>query len=420
VLSGWRADGRRRTLCTMAPKRPRPDDGTEALVAAVLREEAAAKAAKKGAPPLRAAGQTLAEVEDADGGPVRESAAAMASHRRAAARRAAEKVKGVADADLGELEDAEEGAPDAPRPDDTDSAVPLEPFNMAAEREEGGVDADGNLVRARRGADADSDGDDGAAADAWLDGAGLASAKGAAAAAAAAAKAAAAAAAPTLGPAEVLALRRRVAASLLPGETVAGALRRLRPERRGDAAAFDALTEAAGALVSAGDGDVFSETRASLAPTGGGGDGDEEGDMFGGSDGEETGGEAAAAPPPPSGPPPAPPAPPRAPTDFTTWPVKELARYVREAGAGGRAGAVERGDLVAAAAAAEAAAAASRAAAAECAPPPGYDRVVSGAWWWSPSAGLWWHPPTGLFGARNGGAWWAWDAGAGAFVSVDG
>jgi hypothetical protein len=28
----------------MAPKRPRPDDGTEALVAAVLREEAAAKA----------------------------------------------------------------------------------------------------------------------------------------------------------------------------------------------------------------------------------------------------------------------------------------------------------------------------------------------------------------------------------------
>ena len=74
-------------------KRPR-DEFTESIVKEVLAEESQAKKAKKGGPAPGAGvgarkGKTLAEIEDEEGGPVKESMVSMAQTKRRMARKGA-------------------------------------------------------------------------------------------------------------------------------------------------------------------------------------------------------------------------------------------------------------------------------------------------------------------------------------------
>ena len=409
-------------------KRARPDADTDALVRSMLAEEAAVKAAKKGG-----AGDTppadRAPRHADPGGPVKEEEAGMAAHKRAAARRAAKAAGGAAATELGRWQDAEEelapeAAAEAAAGDVEAGAVPLEPFNMKDEREAGAVDGEGNLVqrqRRPRGADDGSASDGGASdagGDAWLASVPKAHSAAAATAAARAAAAAAAEDAPMMTPTDVARLKASLATFLAPGETVAAALRRLAPVKGAppsERLEFDRATDAAAALAGApGVRDAFALTRdecaaAAAAFCGGGGDDD---DMFadGAGAGTLAGGADVATPEPPAftsfgTPNPPPPPPPGTTTDFTTWPVAELARYVREAAGGGRSSALEKSDLVAAAVAAETAASTRRAETAEASPPPSYTRVAPG-WWWSEASGLWWHAASGAFTAGGDGRGW--------------
>lgn len=81
-------------------KRPR-DEFTESIVKEVLAEESQAKKAKKGGPAPGAGagarkGKTLAEIEDEEGGPVKESMVSMAQTKRRMARKGAAAGEGPA------------------------------------------------------------------------------------------------------------------------------------------------------------------------------------------------------------------------------------------------------------------------------------------------------------------------------------
>jgi hypothetical protein len=76
----------------LGDKRPR-DDFTEALIRDALEEEEARKRAKKGGAPgqqvqrKKPKGQTLREIEEEEGGPVKESLVSMAAVQRALRRK---------------------------------------------------------------------------------------------------------------------------------------------------------------------------------------------------------------------------------------------------------------------------------------------------------------------------------------------
>ncbi|KIY99068.1 CD2 antigen cytoplasmic tail-binding protein 2 [Monoraphidium neglectum] len=123
-----------------------------------------------------------------------------------------------------DIEAAEE-AYDSPEELYNDAGIPIEPFHLKREREEGYFDAEGNYIQYRRDVPDD----------AWLEslGAGPVELDDAllrrlrAKAAAAAAREADADGAAALGAGAVAAHKRRIAELLMAGETVLGALRRL-------------------------------------------------------------------------------------------------------------------------------------------------------------------------------------------------
>jgi hypothetical protein len=408
---------------------------------------------------------------------VRESLVGVAGSRRAARRKGDARV---ADAEVDlpddverveeELEEEEDGGVGGGRKE-----VQLEAFNLKEERERGHFDEAGNYVERKEEEEED----------AWL-ASGEAKAMDASTRRrieARRAREAAAETAPPMGAAAAARLQLSCCRLLREGESVAAALRRLggaahRPAKRArgagagaapagdtapaadaeqaakDRADFDALTEAASALMDAGDVDVYSRERAWFKAAAAVhidvSDSDDEGAGEGGvlaagkgaaayagdvEDDDMFADDAGGVDPPKPAAPAAAPAAPAAPTaalagadadadatDYASWPVKELRRLLAERGGDG-AGATEKADLVAAVRAAVAAArpatraAAPAAAPAAARPPPGV--AAPAGYTWDAASGLFvdaasgmrWDAASGLFRSPADGRWYAWGAG---------
>eukprot|EP00887_Chlorella_sp_A99_P003863 scaffold11.g3863.t1 len=471
----------------MDPDRP-VDPATDAIIKAALREEEAEKKARKAhkqqeARDKKAArkGKTLQQIENEEGGPIKESQARWGGQRqrslcpspfprarhpgglapprrrrtpgrlptaRAGRRRAVEDVEAVEE-ELGEEEEGEE-----------EGGVKLEAFNLKAridkinanlllfeERERGYFDEAGNYVERE-------DKEEAEATDAWLQSAEAT---------------------------QIARLQFRASQLLQPDETVTAGLKRLgalgrRPAKRVRAAPapapapaqgerqqkgagagagaeeaqrqFDELTEVASQLMDAGETDVYTQTKA----RGGGKQGVEgrreyfqraaavyidlpgpssifdagpskaayeaaDEDMFASEEDEKEkekekeekekkapgqeaagdGGAAGGAAGAPAGPPPGGAATAAAAedtTDYGSWPIKELRRFLTERGVD-PSSIVEKGDLVARA-------------------PAGYAYDPSTGMWYSGDAGMYWDPKSGGFYSQ--GCWYAWDAGEQRFV----
>ncbi|WIA19510.1 hypothetical protein OEZ85_004121 [Tetradesmus obliquus] len=501
-------------------KRPR-DDETEALIREALQEEELLKKQKKGehaaagAKPgaRRQKGQTLAEWEAAEGGPVKESLVGMAAVKRALRRkqqRADDDETGLPDdieawEEGDEEEEQQEGAAAAAAAAaaarksskygrmpagisdavaaimEGDGGFATTGFNMRQEREEGNIDAEGNFIPAKD--------DDETAKDAWLnsDEAKGVSEKVKAAAAARAAAMAAADEAPALSETAVATAQRDIAALLQPGESVTAALRRLGQARRGaapgkamgkrekqrlaaqqaaggeaavaaaaaaDAAAakrdFAKLTELADLLLNAGgEMDVYSHRKeqlqrwadAVLPQTNVLAGVDDDDDMFASEEEQDAKKQpaaaatasqqqlsrqvgqqqqpqqqvaaasraapdstAAASAASTTAAPAAAPA--AAAVDYSSWPVKELRRFLSERGMDSSS-IVEKQELVAMVAkAAESSAA--------VAPPPGYRFDPSSGFYHSSESGMYWDASSGGFYSE--GKWYSYDEAAGQFV----
>ena len=136
---------------------------------AAIQEELAKKRQKKGSKnaPASAAkadpktkGLTLTEMEEQEGGPVKESLVGMAQVRRAQTRKATDKEVARA-AELGGTEvpeDVEAFEEEAEERAEEEAEEPMEPFNLKEEREQGHFDEAGNYVINKDEAN-----------DAWLD-----------------------------------------------------------------------------------------------------------------------------------------------------------------------------------------------------------------------------------------------------------
>eukprot|EP00775_Hariotina_reticulata_P009368 gene9368-9531_t len=242
-------------------KRPR-DDLTDALIQEALQEEQERKRQKKAQQGSKQyqqvvkqqrKGQTLREIEESEGGPVKESLVGMAAVQRALRRKkapddddtnlpanirefeedddeddegggsghqsAAQRLASRAAAAAG-ISEAVAAAMEG------DGGYATTGFNMRQEREEGNIDEEGNFVPVKD--------DDDTAKDAWLNSeeAKDVSAKVKAAAAARQAAMAAAEEAPALSETAVAQAQRDIAALLLPEESVTAGLRRLGAARQ--------------------------------------------------------------------------------------------------------------------------------------------------------------------------------------------
>lgn len=268
-------------------KRPR-DELTDRLIKEALEDEQRRKREKKGLPPIGTGpvatkkpqkGMTLAEIEDEEGGPVKESLVGMAHVRRAQRRRApgaAEDTDMPGDIEAaeeryeGEEEDGDnddddddeqeeggggEGRAGRPRagggaaggrkmggaqkaagakkgggPTDVevaplpgDDPVPMTAFNLNEERQEGHFDEEGNFVFDK--------GDPGDKEDAWLqseEGKAVMNAELRKRVEAEHEAMMAAEAAPVLGEAQVARAQLEMSRLMLPGENVAAALKRMK------------------------------------------------------------------------------------------------------------------------------------------------------------------------------------------------
>ena len=221
-------------------------------------------------------GKTLKEWEDEEGGPVKESLVGMAQVKRSVKRKSA-----AADTDLvADVQGVEEELEV-----EEEDGYKLEPFNLKEERQRGHFDDDGNYIEKEDKGEEEGQ-------DAWLlsDEAKVVSQevlrkikeREAAAAAVEAATG-------PMSAVQMARLQHQVAELLHPGETVTQGLRRLGALSRkpltkrakhgggGDPSAaaplpadpankaqFDALTEAANALMDAGEHDIYSHDRAYL------------------------------------------------------------------------------------------------------------------------------------------------------------
>jgi CD2 antigen cytoplasmic tail-binding protein 2 len=138
----------------LSDKRPR-DEFTESVIQDAIKEMEAAKKAKKAsvAGPVKMQKKTLEEIEDEEGGPVRESQIGMAQTKRALNRKTDKPIADEStevDVDLKSYEQKLEN-------DEEDGQI-FEAFNLEAERDGGFFDAAGNYVE-------NKDKDD---QDAWL------------------------------------------------------------------------------------------------------------------------------------------------------------------------------------------------------------------------------------------------------------
>lgn len=153
----------------------RPRDATDLIVHEALQEDLKKKADKKRAKegkPIRDKGKTLAEVENEEGGPVKESMVAMAHSKRAAKRK---QDNQVGDADL--VDDIEQAEEDLDPEAQVEAAQPgvdgdqggthgYTAFNLREERQRGYFDEEGNYVET-------GDKEEEEAHDAWLDSDGI-------------------------------------------------------------------------------------------------------------------------------------------------------------------------------------------------------------------------------------------------------
>ncbi|KAG1654178.1 hypothetical protein FOA52_009838 [Chlamydomonas sp. UWO 241] len=453
-------------------------DDVDALIRAELAADTAAKMARKaGKGEPKPKGKTLAQIEEEEGGPVKESLLAVAQVKRAAARKP-RKGKGGNDEDDVEMPDDVDRFEKEDVEVEEEGGVKFMAFSTKDDREAGDFDSSGNYVE-RKENRADKD--------AWLDSAEVVDEKTrgvieARRKAEAEAEAAAGRQVP-LTDRQIAQAKADIAAHMLEGESVTRALRRIRgsavpsgaatssaggaakpgramgkrekakaeataaaaaagdgdaaaaPAAAGDLALFERLTDLTDSLFAEGETDVFTTVREELvrsaemwlpkgsiggASAGGavpaaaaavsGPAADSDDDMFGDDDGA-----AAAAPSPPAAAAAAPPAaaapaasaqaqaPPQAPaaqqqqraTDFSSWPVKEILRFLKESGVDSD-GIVEKGDLVTRAAKAEVDAASAQAAevaqAAQATVPDGYTFDAASGYYHSAATGLYFEP----------------------------
>ncbi|KAI7844013.1 hypothetical protein COHA_002550 [Chlorella ohadii] len=466
---------------------------TDALIQQALKEEEAERkrvkkekaAHAKEAKAVRK-GKTLEQIEEEEGGPVKESQVGMAQTRRAAKRKGA----GADDTEL--VDDVEAVEEDLEQ--EEEDGIKLEAFNLKEERERGYFDEAGNYVEKEDKDEAEL------AQDAWLqsDEGRLAAVGrrcallslselswrvGIAAELAQDAslqsdeakvvsdevrrkieerlrREAAAEAAGPLSATQIARLQYTASQLLQPGESVAAGLKRLgghsrRPAKRskgrgGEAAdmaadvapdpaakeQFNKLTEVAMQLMDAGEADVYTQNKEYFeraaavyidlpgpstvmegAGTAAYEDADE--DMF--ADDEDKPKEQAAAPSaaaPAAAAAAAPAAPPRAAapakqqqadeTDYSSWPVKELRRFLTERGVDS-AGIIEKDDLIAKVK--EVAAAGPEGEA-----PAGYSFDAATGYWRSADTGMYWDASSGGFYNPVDSKWYSWDDGKQQFV----
>eukprot|EP00879_Flechtneria_rotunda_P017982 GHRR01018846.1.p1 GENE.GHRR01018846.1~~GHRR01018846.1.p1 ORF type:complete len:465 (+),score=234.70 GHRR01018846.1:373-1767(+) len=229
-------------------QRPR-DAFTDALIRGALEEEQQRKKQKKGehcagpkpnaASGARSKGQTLRQIEESEGGPVKESYVGIAAVQRALRRK-----RQAADDDETSLADLEVAEEDEEQQQqhykgkikgisaavaaamEGDGGYQMTGFNMRQERDEGTIDEEGNFIPAKD--------DEETGADAWLNSAEATEISEKVREAAAKRQAALQQAeeAPALSETAVAQAQRDIAALLLPGENVTAGLRRLGAARQ--------------------------------------------------------------------------------------------------------------------------------------------------------------------------------------------
>ncbi|KAG2483126.1 hypothetical protein HYH03_018016 [Edaphochlamys debaryana] len=141
------------------------DEPTDTLIKSLLDEEQASKKQKRGdvpdvaaEKPARKAGKTLAEIEQEEGGPVKESLVGMAQTKRALDRKKKD-AKAAEDTEVVDAKATERYEKELEV--EEEDGVQFEPFNLKQEREEGFFDDEGNYVYKKQGEGEDEK-------DAWL------------------------------------------------------------------------------------------------------------------------------------------------------------------------------------------------------------------------------------------------------------
>ncbi|KAK9806523.1 hypothetical protein WJX73_006788 [Symbiochloris irregularis] len=385
---------------------------TQAIIDAALKQEKAEKQNKKlgGQPKAKRKGVTDEQLEEAEGGTVRENLVGKASKKRARTRKGT-----AADTDLVEnVEEAEEQL------QEESEDVALEPFNLVQERQEGHFDEGGNYVEGK--ADEEDN-------DAWLTSdAGIVSQAARKKIAERQRQQEAEEAKPELSGAQAAEVKRSMAAIMLPKETVSRAMNRLRPpaskgkapkhkteaaaSASGAAAAAEAeqyqkLKAGADALMDSGEMDVYGLSREDLergaalfAPAAlPGADDDDEDDMFADPESAPKGPTAVQE---------------SSQVDYSSWPIKELRRFLQERGQDA-AGIVDKSDLVA-----KVKEVASRGPEGADDPalqvPQGYSYDAGTGYYYSPESSLYYDASSGGFYSSQAQKWYAFNAESGEFA----
>lgn len=399
-------------------------------------------------------GKTFAQIEEEEtGGTVREAMVGMAHAKRAVKR----KGKGVGDTELvANVEDAEEEIETEAKEDNGE--IELTAFNLKEERETGYFDADGHYVERK---DEDED-----ATDAWLQSteANMADEKTRQAHKKMVAAMKKADADEPMSESRIAELKGQAAEFMLEGESVTRALQRLgggskkpvlksknkkkKGEEEEQAAVnpanvekFNKLTEIIDSLLEAGEMDVYRETKhiferqaamykkSTFLDKKGESD-DDGGGMFADDSDEEEAKEepvakrqameaamagpssaAAASAPTAQAAPSEAAAPESDTTDYGSWPVKELQRFLREHGQD-PSGAVEKSDLV------ERVRGVAAAGPARTAVPAGYLFHAESGYYWGAADSMYFHAESGKYYNPLNGAWCSWDAATGKFMPV--
>lgn len=443
------------------------DSGTEAIVDELLEEFKSEKEAKKSGRTreVKPKGKTFQEIEEEEGGPVKESLITAAQTKRAASRK--QRKDAAADTDL--VDDVEVAEEDLQAEDE--DAQQFEPFNLKQEREEGSFDDGGFYVEKKGDEDVE---------DAWLNSeeAKVVSDKVRKQIEEREKKAAAEDEARALSARQIGQLQGEIAGLMQPGETVTRALKRLgggskRPpasrrskkqgeddssmgDKEGVNAArrlIERLTEAASLLLQNGELDIYSATKEALekeaslfgpsvaATAAPGGDdmfGEEGDDMYGdekpsvnptepstkpleGAPKPSTSAPAEAAAQPGSGgnpregsaPNPKGVSAPEEEVDYASWPIKELRRVLEERGEDA-SGIIDKSDLVARV---REAVAKGPEGEGEVAPvPQGYAFDPSSGYYYSSDANMYYDAASAGFYSSVTGRWYSYDAGTGGFA----
>lgn len=419
----------------------KPRTGTQHAVASVLKLNDEKKLAKRvGVEGKKAVlGEKVqvkrgaADDDDDEGaakeaGPILEGLVEVAAEKRAIQRGDKRGATAGAHMDTSmQLGDDGHGAEEAfEAPADEDAEL-FEPFNLNEEREHGYFDANGNYVEYK---------EEKHSGDAWLEGVKVDETL--------AAKVAASAAAPEpekLGEVGMAKLKRTIASILQPEETVLRALKRLGTRvALADAtlkAQFDTLTECASDLMANGEYEVYSDTKrvferdaAMYAPVEAADD-DDNMDMFGGGGSDDdskpkpakkakveqatsagaagTAERAAAALPVP-----VPAEQKEDATDYASWPLAELRRFLVENGEDASS-CVEKADVVA-----KVAATAKRLHAETSWNPTacGYAFDASSGYYYCAASGLYYDPPSAGFFNHASNRWYTYDAATSEYVEM--